>query len=140
MSPYLLAILVAWLAAQGTKYVTSIVRTGSLNDWRQLYISGGMPSAHSATAIAVTTVVGLRDGVDSGLFGLAVMVSIIVMYDAMMVRRSSGAQGEALKALITEVESTLVAPKIVRGHQPLEVVAGALVGVASGYIVFLATI
>ena len=140
MSPYLLAILGAWLASQGAKYVTSIVRTGKLTDWRQLYISGGMPSAHSATIIAVTTVIGLKDGIDSGLFGLALMVSVIVMYDAMMVRRSSGAQGEALKALITEVKSTLVAPKIVRGHQPREVVAGALVGVVVGYIVFLATI
>lgn len=140
MSPYLLAILGAWLASQGAKYVASIVRTGKLTDWRQLYISGGMPSAHSATIIAVTTVIGLRDGFESGLFGLAVMVSIIVMYDAMMVRRSSGAQGEALTALITEVKSVLVAPKIVRGHQPLEVAAGAVVGGVVGYIVFLATI
>lgn len=140
MSPYLLAILGAWFAAQGAKYVSSIVRTRKVTDWRQLYISGGMPSAHSATVIAVTTVIGLKDGFESGLFGLAVMVSVIVMYDAMMVRRSSGAQGEALTALITEVKSVLVAPKIVRGHQPLEVVAGALVGVAVGYIVFLATI
>ncbi|QHN42465.1 divergent PAP2 family protein [Candidatus Mycosynbacter amalyticus] len=140
MSPYLLAILLAWLAAQGAKYVTSIVRTGKLTDWRQLYISGGMPSAHSATMIAITTVIGLRDGFNSGLFGLAVMVSVIVMYDAMMVRRSSGAQGEALKALITELKSVIAAPKVVRGHQPTEVLIGALVGVAVGYIVFLATI
>lgn len=140
MSPYLLAILVAWLAAQGAKYVASVVRTGKLTDWRQFYISGGMPSAHSATMISITTVIGLRDGFTSGLFGLAVMVSVIVMYDAMMVRRSSGAQGEALKALITEVKSGLRAPKVVHGHQPREVLVGALVGAAVGYIVFLATI
>lgn len=140
MSPYLLAILAAWLVAQGAKYVASIVRTGKLVDWRQFYISGGMPSAHSATMISITTVIGLRDGFESGLFGLAVMVSVIVMYDAMMVRRSSGAQGETLKALITEVKSALTAPKVAHGHQPMEVFVGALVGAAVGYIVFLATI
>lgn len=140
MSPYLLAILSAWLVAQGAKYVTSVVRSGKLTDWHQFYISGGMPSAHSATILAVTTVIGLKDGIDSGLFGLAVMVSVIVMYDAMMVRRSSGAQGEALTALITEVKSALIAPKIVRGHQPFEVATGAGIGVVVGYIVFLATI
>lgn len=140
MSPYLLAILAAWLVAQGAKYVASVMRTGKLTDWRQFYISGGMPSAHSATMISITTMIGLKDGFTSGLFGLAVMVSVIVMYDAMMVRRSSGAQGEALKALITEVRSALVAPRIVRGHQPMEVLVGALVGALVGYIVFLATI
>lgn len=140
MSPYLLAILAAWFASQGAKYVASVVRTRSTSDWSQLYISGGMPSAHSATMVAVTTVIGLKDGVESGLFGLAVMISIIVMYDAMMVRRSSGAQGEVLTSLILEMKSALLAPKVIRGHQPLEVLIGALIGALVGYIVFLATI
>lgn len=140
MSPYLLAILAAWFAAQGSKYLASVVRTGNLADWRQVYISGGMPSAHSATMVAITTVIGLRDGFASGLFGLAVMISIIVMYDAMMVRRSSGAQGEVLKALVSEVKSHLTAPKVVHGHEPMEVLVGALLGGVVGYIVFLATI
>lgn len=140
MSPYLLSILAAWLAAQGAKYVASIVRTRTATDWRQMYISGGMPSAHSATVVAVTTVIGCKDGVESGLFGLAVMISVIVMYDAMMVRRSSGVQGEVLSAFLTEMKSALLAPKVIRGHQPLEVLAGALVGAVVGYIVFLATI
>lgn len=140
MSPYLLAALVAWAVAQGSKYVTSVVRSGSFADWRQLYISGGMPSAHSAIIVAVTTVIGLIDGVESGLFALAVLVSVIVMYDAVMVRRSSGLQGETLKALITEVKSMLKPPHVARGHEPLEVVAGALLGGGVGYIVFLATI
>lgn len=139
MSPYLLSVAFAWLVAQGSKYITSVIRTGKLTDWRQLYISGGMPSAHSATMVAITTVIGLKDGITSGLFGLAVMISIIVMYDAMMVRRSSGAQGEILRSLIAEVKSTLAPPKVVRGHEPLEVMAGALVGMTVGYIVFLAT-
>ena len=140
MSVYLLAALAAWFVAQGGKYIVRAMRTRSAADWRQLYLSGGMPSAHSAAIVAVTTVIGYKDGVESGLFGLAVLMSLIVMYDAVMVRRSSGRQGEALVALMTEVKSALRVPGVAKGHEPLEVVVGALLGAMVGYIVFLATI
>lgn len=140
MSPYLFTILAAWIVAQGTKYVTNVMRTGTMSDWRQMYVSGDMPSAHSAIVVAMATVIGLREGIDSSIFGLALMMAVIVMYDAMMVRRSSGRQGELLTSLITEVKSVLKAPKVARGHEPLEVFVGAVVGGAVGYIVFLATI
>jgi len=140
VSPYLLAILLAWIVAQGTKFLANVLRIGKVSDWRLMYVSGGMPSAHSAIVVSVATVIGLREGIDSSIFGLALMVAVIVMYDAMMVRRSSGRQGELLTSLITEVKSVLVAPKIVRGHEPMEVLVGAIVGGIVGYIVFLATI
>lgn len=139
LSPYILAALAAWVMAQGSKYLIQAVHTGKVSDWRQLYISGGMPSAHSATILAVTTVIGLNDGFGSSVFGLAILVSFIVMYDAVMVRRSSGIQGETLKALLVEVKSRLATPRVARGHEPLEVLVGALLGVLVGYIVFLAT-
>ena len=98
-----------------------------------------MPSSHSATVIALLVVIGLRDGLDSGLFGLAALFAAIVMYDAMMVRRSSGEQGEAIQALIRESSSKVPLPRAARGHTPLEVAVGAVLGVCMGYIVFLAT-
>ena len=140
MSVYILAALAAWIASQGAKYVFQVARTHSFADWRQLYISGGMPSAHSATMVAVTTVIGLNDGVETGLFGLAALMTGIVMYDAVMVRRSSGLQGEALRELITEVKSVLKVTRVAKGHEPLEVLVGAVLGGLVGYIVFLATI
>lgn len=140
MSPYLIAILVAWIVAQGAKYILMLARTGKAADWRHMYASGDMPSAHSAIVVAVATVIGCYEGVESSIFGLAVMIAVIVMYDAMMVRRSSGRQGELLTSLITEVKSALKAPKVARGHEPLEVFVGALLGGVVGYIVFLATI
>lgn len=91
-----------------------------------------MPSAHSATAVAVLTVIGLSDGVGSGLFGLALVFASVVVYDAMMVRRSSGEQGESLTALIKEQKSKVRLPRVARGHTPLEVAVGALLGLAVG--------
>lgn len=139
MSIYLCAALAAWVVAQGSKYIVAVAREGVSSSWRQLYISGGMPSSHSAIMVAVTTVVGLVDGVGGAIFGLAVVLSFVVMYDAMMVRRSSGKQGEAIHKLLQEVDSQVNPPKVARGHEPLEVCVGACLGVCVGLVVFFIT-
>lgn len=139
LSPYLLAIVAAWLIAQGAKYLLVAVKQRSFDHYRQLYLSGNMPSAHSATAIALVVVVALRDGVDSGLFAVAGLLAAIVMYDAMMVRRSSGEQGIAIQRLIKEQKSSVPLPRAAKGHTPVEVAAGALLGAVIGLVVFLAT-
>ena len=139
ISPYIVAILAAWVVAQGAKYVLIAVKEKSLNGFRHLYLSGNMPSAHTATVAALLTVIALRDHLDSGLFGLATLFAAIVMYDAVMVRRSSGEQGEAIQQLIKEQGSKVKLPRAAKGHKPVEVAVGALVGVAVGLVVFLAT-
>jgi len=139
VSPYLLAGIMAWLVAQGLKYVILSIKARTFRNYRQLYLSGSMPSAHSATVVAVLYVIGLREGVDSAIFGLAALFSAVVMYDAVMVRRSSGEQGVAILAMLKESKSTIQKPRVARGHTPLEVLAGALVGVIVGIVVILAT-
>jgi len=139
LSPYLYAILAAWIIAQGAKYLIMVVKSRSLRHFRHLYISGNMPSAHSATVLALTTLVALRDGIDSGLFGVAALFAAIVMYDAVMVRRSSGEQGIAIQQLIKEQKSKVSIPRAAKGHTPVEVLVGALLGALIGAVVFLAT-
>lgn len=138
-NPYLIAIVVAWIIAQGMKYVVLVVRHRSFNHVRQLYMSGKMPSAHSATVVAVATVIGFKDGFGSAVFGLALLVAAVVMYDAMMVRRSSGEQGTAIQDLIREQHSKVALPRAAKGHTPSEVLVGCLLGILIGYVVFLAT-
>jgi acid phosphatase family membrane protein YuiD len=139
LSPYLLAIIAAWLIAQGAKYLLVAIRQRSFDHFRQLYLSGNMPSAHSATVVALVTTIALRDSVDSGLFAVAALFAAIVMYDAMMVRRSVGEQGEAIQKLIKEQKSSVPFPRAAKGHTPVEVAAGALLGAVIGVVVFLAT-
>ena len=139
LSPYILAIIAAWLIAQGAKYLLVAVRQRSFDHYRQLYLSGNMPSAHSASVIALVTVVTLRDGMNSGLFAIAALFAAIVMYDAVMVRRSSGEQGIAIQLLIKEQKSDVPLPRAAKGHTPVEVVAGAILGAVIGAVVFLAT-
>lgn len=142
LSPYIIAGLAGWIVSQLGKYVVASIRAGKLASYRQLYLSGHMPSAHSATTVAVLVVIALIDGVDSGLFGLAAVFTSVVLYDAMMVRRSSGEQGVALTALIKELEAEkqlkkpVRLPRVAMGHTPLEVLVGALLGVLVGAAVY----
>ncbi len=135
LSVYLIAIAAAWIVAQGAKYIVRAVREKSLRHVRQLYLSGSMPSAHSASVVALLVVVAAFDGINSAVFAVAALLAAIVMYDAVMVRRSSGEQGVALKELLLEQKSKVVAPRVAKGHTPLEVAIGALVGLIVALVV-----
>lgn len=139
LSSYILAVAFGWIVAQGAKYLLKVIKTGDIGQVRQLYLPGSMPSAHSASVVSLLTVIGIKDGVESGLFALAALFAAIVMYDAIMVRRSSGEQGMALHALLQEVKSKVQKPRAAKGHTPIEVLVGAAIGVAIGVVVVLAT-
>jgi acid phosphatase family membrane protein YuiD len=140
ISPYLIAAIAAWIVAQGLKYIIASIKSKNLrSNKRQLYLSGGMPSAHSATVISLLVVIGFADGIGSAVFGLGALFAAIVMYDAVMVRRSSGEQGAALIAVIREQNSKVPLPRAAKGHSPTEVLVGAFIGAVVGLVVFLAS-
>jgi len=136
ISPYIIAGAAGWLVAQGLKYIINSIKGRKFKNIRQLYLSGSMPSAHTATVIAVVVVIAFKDGIESGLFGLAVLFASVVMYDAVMVRRSSGEQGIAIAALIKEKASKVLSPRVAKGHTPIEVVGGFI----TGWIIGLLTV
>ena len=140
VSPYIIAGLAGWVISQFAKYVVASFKSRKLASLRQLYLSGNMPSAHSATVVAVLVVIGLKDGLDSGLFGLALVFASVVLYDAMMVRRSSGEQGIAITTLIKESKSGVPLPRVAMGHTPLEVAVGSLIGFVVGAAVYFASV
>jgi acid phosphatase family membrane protein YuiD len=136
LSPYIIAGMLGWIVSQATKYIIASVKHRRLASYRQLYVSGRMPSAHSATVVAVLVVIGYIDGIYSSIFGLALVFATVVIYDAMMVRRSSGEQGVAITGLIKEQKSNVPYPRVAMGHTPLEVAVGCLIGVGVGISVF----
>ncbi len=140
VATYLLAPALGWLTAQGSKYIVAVIRTGSFRNLRWFYLSGNMPSAHSATTVSLATIIGLRDGLDSAVFAVATLLALVTMYDAMVLRRSVGEQGKAIQQIIKMQKLTRVPlPRAAKGHTPLEVLVGALLGVGIGTIVFFAT-
>ncbi len=139
ISPYLIAAASGWILAQFFKYVVASIKAKNLRQFRQFYLSGNMPSAHSATVVSLAATIGLVEGLDSGLFALAAVFASVVMYDALMVRRSSGEQGAALLALFKDLKTAIPVPRVAKGHTPLEVLAGAALGLVIAVVVFVAT-
>lgn len=131
-NPYLVIPFATWLIAQLSKFVGRAWQ-GDVN-WRLLYNSGGMPSAHSAVVTSLAATALIIGGGTSPLFGIAVWLAAIVMYDSFGVRRSSGDQTKAINAIIANLDikgGRGEAPWRLReifGHQPSEVLAGAILG------------
>ena len=129
---------VAWLICQALKIVTTGIKT---HEWqlRHFWDGGGMPSSHTAAAIAVTMTVGFCDGFSSTLFAACMIFSCIVMYDAAGVRRETGKQGKLLNEILgwihapsDEVSSGDMKERI--GHSPLEVATGAVMGILCAFV------
>ena len=139
ISPYILVVALGWISAQGLKYVFAVIKTKKIGNFRQFYTSGNMPSSHSACVVGLVTLVGLLDGFDSALFGIVFLLAAIVMYDAVMVRRSSGEQGLAIQELIKLGKTKIVLPRAAKGHTPAEVLVGSVLGLVLGLVVFVAT-
>ena len=93
---------IAWLIAQLSKVVTTLVIEKKLNIYR-LIGSGGMPSSHSSFVMGLTTSVGLGKGWDSAIFATALVFSLVIMYDASGVRRAVGKQAIILNTMIDDL-------------------------------------
>ena len=102
--------------------------------------SGGMPSSHSATVCALSTAACLEYGAGSFEFAISLILSLIVMYDAMGVRRETGIQAKVLNEIIETFEkmghkelSAQDKLKEFVGHTPLQVLVGGALGIAIAF-------
>ena len=137
----LIAALAAWFTAQVLKtFIDSIVK-GKLNLERMVG-SGGMPSAHTATVSALVIAVARSNGVRSPLFAMCFVLASVVMYDATGVRYAVGEQAKAINRILRNAENKQeesivddseivedIEVKEMLGHTPLQVLAGALLGI-----------
>lgn len=138
---YFVIPLTAWLAAQITK-IFIIGFSKGVWDWRYIYRSGGMPSAHTTVIVSLCVVLGYRLGTQSPEFGIACILAAIVMYDAMNVRHAVGEHSKALRMVVPKVLKGKPAQMIIHqsnGHTPAEVAAGVLVGVLVPIFIFTVT-
>lgn len=130
--PILRMSLLTWLIAQVLKTALFAITKKRLN-LRRLVESGGMPSSHSALVVSLTTGVGINEGIRSSVFAVALVLSLIVMYDAAGVRHAAGKQARILNQIVVDIyENRELHPERLKellGHTPIEVFAGALLGV-----------
>jgi len=119
-----------WFAAQFLKIFTG---PRGFNP-SAFFDSGGMPSSHSSLCSAVTTAVAIHHGLSSSLFAACLCFSVIVMYDAMGVRRHAGLQAQVLNVVVEDHPSISFKLKEVLGHTPRQVLMGGLLGIAVGLL------
>ena len=128
--------VLGWFIAQVLKTIIHLFLTKQFVAERMIG-SGGMPSSHSATVCALATATGMVYGGGSFEFAIAVILAIIVMHDAMGVRRETGIQAKVINEML-EVFTNMgkkMSPeeklKEFVGHTPLQVLAGGKIGRAS---------
>ena len=123
--------VLAWLIAQVSKFVVHLVLHRDI-DFRKLVSTGGMPSSHSAITVCLATILGMDYGFGSGVFALAVIFALVVMTDAAGVRRAAGKQAEVLNKLIHHSPVIRLDQELkeLLGHTPVQVFAGAVLGIA----------
>lgn len=134
----LVAPTAGWIVAQAVKYIIDLRKDGlQLKDF---YASGGFPSSHTASTVALATYFGVINGWTSDIFGLSAMLAAIVMYDSLGVRRVVGDHTNLLLEISqkTKLTNRLRSVKTGRGHTPLEVLGGLVLGVVIGLIIGLA--
>lgn len=133
--------LTAWTVAQAIKMTRGLVRQRAI-DFRLLFSTGGMPSAHTAMVCGLATSIGLREGFASSMFALALAFAAVVMFDAQSVRRAAGQQARLLNQIVQELfkQHHLSEQKLAEllGHTRLEVFAGLITGVAVAFVMHAA--
>ncbi|MCQ6273954.1 divergent PAP2 family protein [Bacillus sp. V3B] len=131
--------------AQALKIPIHFVKT---RKWKPglFFQTGGMPSSHSAGVSSLTTFIALKRGTPTIDFALSLIYGLIVMYDAQGIRRQTGEltlKVNSMGDLIDKVhkdetvkfeEKTPEKLKEMLGHQPEEVIGGALLGIITGTI------
>ena len=117
----LVSAVVGWTVAQVLKTLIDFALNKSFNAER-LVGSGGMPSSHSATVCGLTTAAALK-------------------YDAVGVRQETGKQARLLNSILLEnplkLSSEVLQQKLKEyvGHTPIQVVAGAILGIVLALVI-----
>ena len=134
---YLYVPLIVWFCIQLFKVIYDLITTKKLN-FKRIMGAGGMPSSHSAVVTSLATLIGKYQGVDTPIFAMSVVFAMVVMYDAAGVRRAAGKQARLLNKIVETpgLSSVQVQEKLVEvlGHTPLQVLVGAIIGVAVGLL------
>ena len=143
----IICCLIAMFSAQLIKVIIYSIKNKRF-EYRMFFTTGGLPSSHSSLCVCLCVVLGMLQYHDEGqltwAFAVAVVVSMVVMYDAMGVRLEASKHAKILNRLADEIpdeeKRSLYGKKgklkEMLGHRGVEVLAGAALGVAVGFAGF----
>ena len=139
------APIAAWIFSQFLKALINLFIYRKFS-FERLFGDGGMPSAHSATVMCLTIMIGWVAGFGTPLFALSFIFAVVVMRDALGVRRETGKQAASIKRLADAVNKIFRSKdaeiktenlKVLVGHTPLQVIFGAITGAIVAIIYIL---
>ena len=137
-NPMVLVPAASWFICQIIKTVINLIVDRKFA-FERLFGDGGMPSGHSATVASLAIIVGWIEGFGSALFAISAVLAMIVMHDAVGVRREAGKQAVSIKELANIINKAFLSKdneikthnlKVLVGHTPLQVFFGVLTGIA----------
>ncbi len=126
----IISAAVSWIVAQILKGCTGIFKKKKFTIAEFLFGTGGMPSSHSAAVCSMVSATAIYYGFNSFQFGMAGLLSMIVIRDALGVRQEVGKHAVVLNKILKDLESDNPeeAFKEFVGHTPFQVLMGALLG------------
>lgn len=108
-------------------------------DFSKIFSTGGMPSSHSSTTCSLFTSIAIVKGVSSIEFAISLIVAMITMFDAAGIRQEAGKHAKIINYYILGKQKNLLEKEEIKqqirelkeylGHTPLEVLAGAILGI-----------
>lgn len=129
--PIVIIPIIVGCATQSIKFLLSAVRHKKIK-LEFIFISGHMPSAHTAFVVSLVAVTAFFDGIFSTTFMISFVLAYIVIYDALKIRVNIGFNGKVINKLVREIpeirnnEYPILRERV--GHKPLEVFIGAVLG------------
>lgn len=130
------SIVIATVFCEVWKFIDASVRSKRLQ-WKSLVATGGMPSSHATFTVSIATAVGLVDGFTTGVFFVAVGIAMIVIRDAIGVRRDVDTLRSIVNKIARQKKIGIKQVLKITGHTPVQVFTGTVLGILIPILVAL---
>ena len=139
----LMTTITAWFVAQFVKMIITLIKEKRFKPMLMLFSCGGMPSSHTATVSSLFASSAILFGFASFEFAISFVLTMVVITDALGVRREAGKHAKVLNRVMEEIfsgdaERSERALKELVGHTPFQVAMGAVVGISTAIIMAFA--
>lgn len=138
MYQILLFPLLSGFVAQSIKFILKM--NNEKFSFKNILTYAGMPSGHSAMVVSLATISGLDVGWESPAFAISFVFAVIVIRDALGIRRYLGQHGRVLNILVKDLREDKMLdekyPHLLEriGHTPAQVIAGSIIGFIISFV------
>jgi acid phosphatase family membrane protein YuiD len=134
-SKVIVPVILAGAISQGLKILLFMLKHKKKFHLKDLIVTGGMPSTHSALVVSLAVAIWLYERCSTA-FVISFVLGLLVLRDSFGVRREAGEEGKMLNKVIKATKLKLPMEHYALGHNPLEVVVGSAIGAVTSVILY----